>query len=164
MPTNSNYIRISVKLNVLHEKMSDAATKTIGFTKNSKNYRVHNHVVESLSNQQKELCLSISSKVNNEKVRELNTQRKRILHDIANMLNEGKNRELVNVASEIDKCHNDKHQNILDNQIYQQKTPTKSNLSTENLRKAGRNVTEPNAVYNIIRDHFKAHFNDPKES
>ena len=30
--------------------------------------------------------------------------------------------------------------------------------------RAGRNTTEPNAVYNIIRDHIKAHFNDPKES
>ena len=30
--------------------------------------------------------------------------------------------------------------------------------------KAGRNVAEPNTVYNIHRDHFKAHFNDPKES
>ena len=30
--------------------------------------------------------------------------------------------------------------------------------------KAGRKVTEPNAVYNIIRDHFKAHLNDSKES
>ena len=30
--------------------------------------------------------------------------------------------------------------------------------------KGGRNVTKPNAVNNIIRDHFKAHFNDPKES
>ena len=32
------------------------------------------------------------------------------------------------------------------------------------LDKAGRNVTKPNPVYNIIRDHFKVHFNDPKES
>ena len=30
--------------------------------------------------------------------------------------------------------------------------------------KAGRNFTEPNAIYNIIKEHFKAHFNDPKES
>ena len=30
-----------------------------------------------------------------------------IVHDIANMLNEDKNRELDNLASEIDKCHND---------------------------------------------------------
>ena len=30
--------------------------------------------------------------------------------------------------------------------------------------KAGRDVTEPNTVYNIIRDHFKAHFKDPRES
>ena len=30
--------------------------------------------------------------------------------------------------------------------------------------KAGRNVTKPNAIYSIIRDHFKSHFNDSKES
>ena len=30
--------------------------------------------------------------------------------------------------------------------------------------KAGTNVTEPKAVYNIIRHHFRAHFNDPIES
>ena len=29
--------------------------------------------------------------------------------------------------------------------------------------KAGRNVTEPNAKYNITRDHLKAYFTDPKE-
>ena len=51
------------------------------------------------------------------------------------------------------------------------KCTRQSNLSTESLYKisllndkAGRNVTEPNAVYNFIREHFKVHFNDPKES
>ena len=29
--------------------------------------------------------------------------------------------------------------------------------------KAGRNVTETNEIYNVIRDHFKTHFSDPKE-
>ena len=30
--------------------------------------------------------------------------------------------------------------------------------------KAGGNITEANAVYHIIRDPFKAHFNEPNES
>ena len=36
------------------------------------------------------------------------------------------------------------------------------NLMTSD--KAGRNVTEPNAVYNIIIYHFKSHFKDQRES
>ena len=44
--------------------ITDAAMKTIGFTKNDKNHRIHNPVVELLSNQQKELRLRINSTVN----------------------------------------------------------------------------------------------------
>ena len=87
--------------------ITDAATKTIGFTKNNKKHRIHSPVVERLSNQQKGLLLRISFTVNNEKVIELKTQRNRVLHDIDNILNEDKNRELDDLASEIRKCHND---------------------------------------------------------
>ena len=93
-----------------------AATKTIGFTSNNRNHRIHNPVVERLSNQQKEVRPRISSTVNNEKVKELKAQRNRILRDIANVLNEDKNCEL-------DKCH-------IDNKMYQV-----FNLSTESLYK-----------------------------
>ena len=71
------------------------------------------------------------------------------------MLNEDKNRELDILATMI---------NVT---MITSKCTKLSNLSTENLvvhDKAGRNVTEPIVIYNIIRDHFKAHFNDPKES
>ena len=138
----------------IRASITDAATKTIGFTKN-KNHRIHNHVVERLSNQQKELHLRISSTVNNDKVRELKRQCNRILHDIVNMLNEDKNREHDNLASEIDKCHND-------NTKMYQAVKCINRKPLQNLMvhdKAGRNLTEPNAVYHIIRDHFKAHFN-----
>ena len=87
--------------------ITDAATKTIGFTKNNKKHRIHSPAVERLSNQQKGLLLRISFTVNNEKVIELKTQRNRVLHDIDNILNEDKNRELDDLASEIGKCHND---------------------------------------------------------
>ena len=144
----------------IRASITDGATKTIGFTKNNKNHRIHNPVVKRLSNQQKELRFRISSTVNNEKVRELKTQRNGILHDIANMLNEDKNCELDNLASEINKCHND------NTKMYQaikfiNRKPLQ-NLMVHD--KADRNVTEPNAVYKIIKDHFKANFNDPKES
>lgn len=36
------------------------------------------------------------------------TPSNRMLHDIASMLYEEKNRQLDNLASEINKCHNDK--------------------------------------------------------
>ena len=76
------------------------------------------------------------------------------------MLNEDKNRERDNLASEIDKCHND-------NTKMYQAVKCINRKPLQNLMvhdKAGRNLTEPNAVYHIIRDHFKAHFNYPKES
>ena len=100
----------------IRARFTVAATKTICFTSNNRNNRLHNPVVERLSNQQKEVRLRISFTVNNEKVRELKAQRNRILRDIANVLNEDKNREL-------DKCH-------IDNKMYQV-----FNLSTENLYK-----------------------------
>ena len=142
----------------IRASITDAATKTIDFTKNNKNHRIHNPVVERLSNQQKELRLCISSTVNNEKVIELKTQRNRILHDIANILSEHKNRERDNLASEIDKYHND------NTKMYQVIKFT-NRKPLQNLivhDKAGRNVAEPNAICNIIRDYFKAHFIDPK--
>ena len=133
--------------------ITDAATKTIGFTKNNKNHRIYNPVAERLSKQQKELRLRISSTVNTEKVRELKTQRNRKLHDIANMLNEDTNRELDNLASEIDKCHND-------NTKMYQAIKFINRKPLQNLMvhgKAGRNVTELNAVYNIIIETTSKH-------
>ena len=76
------------------------------------------------------------------------------------MLNEDKNLELDNEASKIDKCHDD-------NTKMYQTVKFINRKSLQNLMvhdKAGRNVTELNAVYNIIRDHVKAHFKDSKES
>ena len=144
----------------IRASITDAATKTIAFTKNNKNHRIRNSVVERLSNQQKKLCLRISSTVTNEKVLELKRQGNRILHDIASILNEDMNREIDNLASEIDKCHDD------NTKMYQaikfiNRKPLQNLIVHD---KTGRNVTEPNAVYNIIRDYFKAYFSDPKES
>ena len=89
----------------IRASITDAATKKIGLTKYNKNHQTYNPVVERLSNQQKEL--RISSIVNNEKMSQLKTQCNRILHDIAIILNGHKNREIDNLASEIDKYHND---------------------------------------------------------
>ena len=139
----------------IRASITDAATKTIGFTKNTKNHRIQNPVVERILNQQI-LC----STINNEKVRELKMQSNRLLHDIANILNGDKNRELVNLASEIDKCHNDNTKMYRTVKFIDRK-PLRNLIVHD---KAARNVKEPNAVYNVIRDHFKVHFNDPKES
>ena len=144
----------------IRASITDRATKTTGVTKNYKNHRKHNPVVKRLSNQQKERRLHISPTANNEKVSELKTQRKIILHDIANISNEGKNRSLENLASEIDKCHND------NTKMYQAmkfiKRKPLQNLIVHD--KAGRNVREPNSVYSIIIDQFKAYFIDQEES
>ena len=90
----------------------------------------------------------------------MKTQRNRILHDITNILNEDKNRELDNLAPEIDKCHNDNTKMYRAIKFINRKPL--QNLIVHD--KAGRNVTESNTVYKIIRDHFKAQFNDPTES
>ena len=79
----------------IRASITDAVTKTIGFTRNNKNDGIRNPVVERLSNQQMEFRLHISSTVNNEKVRGPKTQRNIILHDIGNMLNEYKNGNLT---------------------------------------------------------------------
>ena len=115
--------------------------------------------IEHLSNQQKEFRLRISSTVNNEKVKEFKTQRNRILHDMFSIFNEDKNlkdSETWQPVSEIDKCHND------NTKMYQaikfiNREPLQNLMAHD---KAGRNFTEPNAVFNIIRDHFEAHWND----
>ena len=54
----------------IRANITDAATKTICFTKNNKMYRMHNPVVERLSNQYKEFCLRISSIVHSQKFQE----------------------------------------------------------------------------------------------
>ena len=76
-----------------------------------------------------------------------------------NIFSQDKNRKLDNLASAIDKCHND-------NTKMYQTTKCINRKPLQNFivhDKAGRNVTEPNAIYSIIGDHFKAHFKDPKE-
>ena len=75
----------------IRASITNAATKTIGFTKNKRIHRSNNPVAERLSNQQKELRLHFTSTVNNEKVRKLKTQR-------PNVLNEDKNRKRDNLA------------------------------------------------------------------
>ena len=91
----------------IRARITDAATKTIGFTKNYENHRIHNSLIECLSNPQKELDLRISSTVKNEKVIELKIQRNRVLHDIAKILNKERSHKFVNLASGTDKCYND---------------------------------------------------------
>ena len=76
------------------------------------------------------------------------------------MLNKYKNRKIDNLASEIDKCHNDNTTMYQAIKYINRKAP--QNLLVHG--KDGRNVTEPKAVYNIIRNQVKAHFNDQKES
>ena len=83
-----------------------------------------------------------------------------ILHHIANMLNEDKNCELDNLASEKDKFLNDNTKLYQAIKFFNRKPL--QNLTVQD--KAARNFTEPNKVFNIVRDHLKAHFNDPKES
>ena len=63
----------SISRENVRASITDAATKTIGFTKNNKNHRIHNSAVERSSNQQKELRLRISFTVNNKKARVENT-------------------------------------------------------------------------------------------
>ena len=63
----------SISRENVRASITEAATKTIGFTKNNKNHRIHNSVVERSSNQQKELRLRISFTVNNKKARVENT-------------------------------------------------------------------------------------------
>ena len=58
----------------IRASITNAATKTIGFTKNKRIHRPNNPVGERLSNQPKELRLHFTSTVNNEKVRKLKTQ------------------------------------------------------------------------------------------
>ena len=82
-----------------------------------------------------------------------------ILHHIANMLNEDKNCELDNLASETDKFLNDNTKLYQAIKFFNRKP--QQNLTVRD--KAARNFTEPNEVFNIVRDHLKAHFNDPKE-
>ena len=83
-----------------------------------------------------------------------------MLHNIVSIVNEGKNRELYNLASEINKYHSD-------NTKMYQVVKCINRKPLQNLMVCGkdiRNVTGPNAIYNINRNHLKAHFNDPKES
>ena len=63
-------------------------------------------------------------------------------------------------ASEIDKCHNDNAKTYQAVKFINRKPL--QNLMIHD--KAGRNVTKLNAVCKIIRDHFKEHFNNLKES
>ena len=90
----------------------------------------------------------------------MKTQRNRRLHDITNRLNGDNVLELDNLALEIGKCHNDNTKMYRVIKFINSKT-------LQNLMvhvKADRNVTEPDAVYNIIKNHFKAHFSHPKEA
>ena len=75
------------------------------------------------------------------------------------MLNGDNVLELDNLALEIGKCHND------NTKIYRA-IKFINGKTLQNLMvhvKADRNVREPDTAYNIIRNHFKAHFSHLKQ-
>ena len=93
------------------------------------------------------------------KVNELKQERNTILHNIANILNDDKNRELDQIATHID-------DNFYNNtKMYQAvKLLKRKPIQNQSIHdKHGRNITDPNEVYIIIREHFKSHFTDPNE-
>ena len=143
----------------IEESITNAATEAVGFTKKIRNNRAYNPQVEQLSIRQKQLRLQISNTNDVVKAKELKQERNNILHNIANILNEEKNRELDQMATNIDANYHNNTKMYQAVKLLKRKPIQNPFIHDKN----GRNVTKPNEIHDIIREHFQSHFNDPKE-
>ena len=139
----------------LEKCILSSAAETIGYRKKFQNQRTYNPEVEILSNNLKQLRLQFSENKDPVKIKQLKQQRNLVLHEISKKLNEDKNNELDQIAEKIDKSKDNTKMYQAVKQL-KRKPLQNANLIDDN----GKSVTDPDKIYNIIRNHFKSHLTE----
>ena len=139
--------------------MHSAAEETIGYSENNKkNVKAHDPEIEILSEKQKQLRVQINNikEVNN--IQRLRKQRNETMRTIKQKLLENKEKEINEKLNEINNMKDDSKMFKSAKLIHQKKF---QNPIIHDEK--GKFVTQPTKIYDIIKDHFYNHFNDPNE-
>ena len=138
--------------------ITETAKEVIGFRKGDKNKRPDNAKVAELSREQKELRLEIAECNVPETVQSLKARRNKLLHNIKATLLEEKEKELDAIVSEIDKLKDSAKMFRSVRELNRKKFE-----NTFVLDKEGKKVTNPQEVYEIIKDFFQKQLFDDSE-
>ena len=127
-------------------------------TKRSRNRGFDPHV-ERLSEQQRSTRMRINTCRDPARTRELRAERNKIMHAIRKKNTENREREIDELVSEIDKYHDHtkmfKATKALNRNSFENPYVTDSN---------NKRITNPQEMYNEIKEHFNKHFYDPDQN
>ena len=153
-----NELRDDKEWKNIRECITETAKNIIGYRKGDKNKRPDNPKVAELSREQKELRLKIAECKDPEKVTYLKTRRNKLLHDIKTTLLEEKEKDLDEKVSEVDKLKDSAKMFRSVRELNRKKFE-----NTFVLDKDGKKVTNPQDVYETIKEYFQTQFFDETE-
>ena len=140
-------------------QIHSAAEETIGYDENNKKkVKAHDPEIETLSEKQRKLRLQIDNSMEVNDNQRLKKQRNETMRKIKQKLLENKEKEISEKLNEINNMKDDSKMFKSAKLLYQKKF---QNPIIHD--KKGKFVTQPTKIYEIIKDHFYNHFNDPNE-
>ena len=135
------------------ELVKKSAEEILGLKTPSRNNRVHDIEIELLSKQQKDLRNLISCCNDAGKLTVLKAKRNKILHTIASKTLANREAEIDAQVQEIDRMQD--HTKIF-KAVKMLKRKKFENPFVHDEQ--GKRITNPEAIYNTVREHFKQHF------
>ena len=153
----NNNESVQQKWNEAVSTLTKTAEEIIGMknTVNNNNNRTHDDEIDKMSNAQKKLRLLISSCIDVEKVQNMRTDRNILLKEIEKKTLENREVEIDKMVREIDKIQDEAKM------FKAVKTLSRKNFENPFIHdKDGKHISNPQEIYNTVRDHFKNHFYD----
>ena len=142
----------------LKECIIKSAEKTVGYKENRVRGRTFSHEVQQLSIQQNNLRIQISNCNDINKVEGLKKQRNKIMTQIKSKNLEIKEKDIIEKINEINKF---KDTSKTFKAISELSRKPSENPYVHDEK--GRNITQPNEIYKVVRKHFSNHFNDENQ-
>ena len=106
-----------------------------------------------MSEKQKDLRLRMMNEENAEKVQQLRAERKSILKSMTKEIKQIKEREIDEIVEEIEKTKDDAKMFKATKKL--ERKPFENPIVHD---KEGKNVTEPQQIYEIVKEHFQKQF------
>ena len=117
--------------------------------------RIHDQIIQEMSEKQKQLRLNLSQCNNITMYKALKKEQNKILHEIKHRLEQNKEHELNLKVSQLDHIE-DASKMYKSVKILQQKSFINPYVYDENKKC----MTKPSEIYKVVRGHFEKHFND----
>ena len=140
----------------IKEIIANSAQNHLGYVKKvGPNRRMHDQIIQEMSEKQKQPRLNLSQCNNTTMYKALKKERKKILHEIKHRLKQNKEQELNQKVSQLDHIE-DASKMYKSVKILQQKSFINPYVYDENKKC----ITKPSEIYKVVRGHFEKHFND----